>query len=316
MSLITISWTAPVGPAPDGYNIYRGTARGNESPTPINGTLVLTTSYTDTTVLPGLVYVYEVTAVKNGVESPDSIEVVAPPVPFPAVPTPPALTGLASFAVLAGTTVTNTGTTTINGDVGVAPGTAITGFTAPTAIRGVFHADDYVAIAGETALAAAYAAGQALPGAVTILGDIGGTTVLPGLYKNASSLGITGPLVLDAQGNPNATWIFQIGSTLTTAASNSDIVLMGGAQAQNVYFFVGSSATLGTNTAFSGNILANTSITAGAGALIQGRLLAINGAVTLDANEIISFPAFPASPPNIPPPAPGAPTSVIITAES
>jgi hypothetical protein len=128
--------------------------------------------------------------------------------------------------------------------------------------------------------AAGAAGGQAIPA------DIGNSTLFPGVYKTSISLGITGNLTLDAQGDPNAVWIFQIGSTLTTAAGNSQVILSGGAQAQNVFWQVGSSATLGTNTIFEGTIMAQASITLTTGATLNGRALARTGAVTLDNNQV------------------------------
>lgn len=124
---------------------------------------------------------------------------------------------------------------------------------------------------------------------IVLTGDIGGQTLTPGVYRAASSLGITGNLILDAQGNPDATWVFQIGSTLTTASSNSNVILVGGAQASNVFWQVGSSATLGTNTNFAGIVMAQASITANTNANVNGKLLARTGAVTMDGNQVIMF---------------------------
>ncbi len=188
-----------------------------------------------------------------------------------------------TFGVLAGSTTTNTGTTTIQGDVGVSPGTSITGYNTAT-ITGAFHSADTVAANAQLGLTAAYnyAASQISTGA--IVADLGGQTLTPGVYTTASGIGITGTLTLNAQGNPNAIWIFQAGSTLTTASNNSNIVLTGGAQAGNVYWQVGSSATLngGATSNFIGTILALTSISVSAvSPAINGRLLARNGAVTL-----------------------------------
>ena len=189
-----------------------------------------------------------------------------------------------SFAVLAGAGITNTGPTTITGDVGTFPTTSETGFGSVTLI-GTNHGGDAVTQQAKTDLITAYndAAGR-LP-ATAVAGDLGGLTLVPGVYKSTSSLGITGTLTLDAQGAPNAVFIFQIGSTLITA-SGSNVNLINGAQACNVFWQVGSSATLGTNSTFTGNILALTSITATTGATVNGRLLARNGAVTLDTNTI------------------------------
>lgn len=190
----------------------------------------------------------------------------------------------ASFAVLAGSGITNTGPTTIIGDVGTFPTTSETGFGTVTII-GTNHAGDAVTQGAKTDLVIAYndAAGR-VPFTV-VAGDLGGQTLTPGVYQSASSLGLTGTLTLDAQGDPNAVFIFQMGSTLTTASASS-VVLINGAQACNVFWQVGSSATLGTGSAFQGTILALTSITATTGAVVNGRLLARNGEVTLDTNTI------------------------------
>ena len=190
-----------------------------------------------------------------------------------------------SFGVLAGTTVTNTGPTQINGDLGVSPGTAITGFP-PGTVNGTTHSNDGVASGAQTDLITAYndAAGRTMP--MTVAGDIGGQTLGPGVYKSTSSLAISsGNLTLDAGNDASKTFIFQIGSTLITDAGRN-IILTGGAQAQCIFWQVGSSATLGTNSIFKGTILALTSITETTGATVDGRTLARNGAVTLDTNTI------------------------------
>ncbi len=193
-----------------------------------------------------------------------------------------------SFAVLAGSRVTNTGPTVIlTGNVGVSPGSAVTGF--PPGIvnpPGTIHAADAVAATAQSDLVTAYnaLAGLAVsPGGVLTGQDLGGLTLTSGVYFFASSAQLTGALTLDAQGDPNAFWVFQIGSTLTTASGSS--VINAGDNA--VYWQVGSSATLGTTTAFEGNIVALTSITLNTGATIDcGSALARNGAVTLDTNRI------------------------------
>jgi hypothetical protein len=197
------------------------------------------------------------------------------------------------FAVLGGTTVTNTGPTVVNGDLGISPGAACTGLPAPCTgggpgtVNGTIHSADAAAAAAQVSLTAAYnnAAGQ--PVTATIPTQLGGTTVFPGVYDSAAGdFNITGTLTLDAQGNPDAIFIFKTASTLVTAAGNSNVVLLNGARSCNVFWQVGSSATLGTNTIFRGNILALTSITATTGAVIDGRLLARNGAVTMDTNTV------------------------------
>lgn len=183
------------------------------------------------------------------------------------------------FAVLAGSTVTNTGPSTINGDLGVSPGTAVTGFP-PGTVNGSIHADDAVAAQAQSDLTTAYDDAASRKPAVSVAGDLGGLTLTPGVYKASSSIGLTGALTLDAQGNPSAVFIFQVGSTLTTASA-SHVNLINGAQACNIFWQIGSSATLGTSSVFTGDILALTSISVNDGVTVNGRTLARNGAVTL-----------------------------------
>ncbi|HLW89418.1 MAG TPA: ice-binding family protein [Terriglobales bacterium] len=191
---------------------------------------------------------------------------------------------IGNFSVLAGTTVTNTGSTVVSGDVGVCPGTAVTGFP-PGSTGGTIHLADGAASLAQATLTAAYidAAGRA--GGTSVAGDLVGQTLTAGVYTSTSSLAESGDLTLDAQGNPSAVFIFQIASTLTTG-SGSHIVLANGAKACNVFWQVGSSATLGTNSVFNGNIMALTSISIATGVNLQGRALARNGAVTLDTDVI------------------------------
>ena len=191
-----------------------------------------------------------------------------------------------SFAVLAGSTVTNTGQTVITGDLGVSPGTAVTGFP-PGTVVGAQHKADAVALKAKTDLVTGYndAAGQT-PFVDKTGQDLGGQNLTPGVYRFSSSAQLTGRLTLNGQGNSNAVFIFQIGSTLTTA-SNSSVVLINGASPCSIWWQVGSSATLGTGTQFQGNLLALTSISLTTGAnILPGRALARNGAVTLDTNRI------------------------------
>jgi len=192
------------------------------------------------------------------------------------------------FAVLAGSTVTNTGATIVHGDLGVWPGSAITGFppgivTAP----GTIHAGDSTAMQAQNDLTTAYNFAAAEPCGTNLTGqDLGGLTLLPGTYCFDSSAQLTGTLTLNALGDPNSIFLFQIGSTLTTASSSA-VVFTNGGEGDSVFWQVGSSATLGTNTVFAGNILALTSITLNTGANIGcGRSLARNGAVTMDANNV------------------------------
>jgi hypothetical protein len=192
-----------------------------------------------------------------------------------------------TFAVLAGSTVTNTGTSNIFGDLGVWPGSSITGFPPGIISGGVVHMTDAVAMQAQSDLTTAYttAAGAACPNDLSGQ-DLGGLTLTPGVYCFASSAQLTGTLTLDAQGNPAAQFIFQVGSALTTASASS-VLFDNGGQGGNVFWQIGSSATLGTTTAFEGNILALTSITLDTGASIGcGRALARNGAVTLDTNVV------------------------------
>ena len=192
----------------------------------------------------------------------------------------------ANFAVLAGSTVTNTGLTMINGDLGLWPGTSVTGFNPSGTVNGTIHAGDTAAQQAQAALTVAYndAAGRTV-GVVGVAGDLGGQTLAPGLYKSTSTIGITGDLTLDGNGDPNAVFIFQVGSALTVATSGR-VVLTNGATAAHVFWQVGSSATLGTYSAFKGTIMAYASITIATGATLDGRALAQNAAVTLDSNTV------------------------------
>ena len=191
------------------------------------------------------------------------------------------------FAVLAGSAVTNTGSTTINGNVGDAPGIAIAGLSSAVAAGGMIHASDAVTLQTQSDLTTAYdfAAGEASDFSLTGT-DLGGLTLTPGVYTFASSAQLTGKLTLDGQGDPNAVFLFQIGSTLITAGGSS-VVSVDGGTGDSVFFQVGSSATLGANTAFEGSILALADITLNTGSTIGcGRALARNGAVTLDTNTV------------------------------
>ena len=202
-----------------------------------------------------------------------------------AATTPVPLGTAANFAVLAGSTITNTGATTINGDLGLSPGTAVTGFP-PGTVNGTEHIADAAALQAQDDLTTAYNDAAAETVTATIPTELGGTTVTPGVYNSAAgTFGITGTLTLDAQGNPNAVFIFQAASTLITASA-SNVVLLNGAQASNVFWVVGSSATLGTSSTLQGSILALASITVTTGVNIQGRALARTAAVTLDTDTI------------------------------
>ena len=199
-----------------------------------------------------------------------------------------------SFAVLAGTTITSTAGGTINGDVGVWPGTDFVAGVPPVIVNGTVHLGDSIADQAQGDLTTAYndAAGRTLVSSHPT-GELGGKTLAPGLYKSASgSFDITSvDLTLDAQGNPNAVWIFQMASTLTVGTGRQ-VILAGGAQACNIFWQVGSSATLGTTSVFKGNILASTAITVKTGARLDGRALARNAAVTLDGNTLTKQPRY------------------------
>ena len=199
--------------------------------------------------------------------------------------TKPPLGVAGSFAVLGGRTVTNTGPTVVNGDLGVDPGSAVTGFP-PGIVHGAIHKADAVALQAQSDVTIAYvnAAGQPCNHDMTGK-DLGGKALTSGVYCFSSSAQLTGHLTLDGQGNASSVFIIQIGSKLTTA-SNASVSLIHGASPCNIFWQVGSSATVGTNTSFTGNILALTSISAKTGAKFNGSLYARNGAVTLDANTI------------------------------
>ena len=189
-----------------------------------------------------------------------------------------------SFGILGGSTVTNDGPSNVTGDIGVWPGTAITGFP-PGTLTGTEYAGDAVAETAQGDLTTAYNFAAAAPGGAVLPADIGGETLAPGVYKTTSaqpSLGITGNLTLSG----NGVYIFQIVSTLTTAATNSDVILSGGATAQDVFWQVGSSATLGTTTTFAGTVMAQASVSLDTGATLNGRALARTGAVTLLSNPV------------------------------
>jgi hypothetical protein len=192
----------------------------------------------------------------------------------------------ATYAVLAGSTVTNTGDSVISGDLGLSPGRSVTGFPPGEVIAGTMHVADAVALKAQNDLTTAYndAAGRPTADDVTDK-DLGGMTLTPGVYEASTAMALTGTLTLNAQGNPAAVFIFKAGSTLITAP-NSRVRFSNGGSACNVFWQVGSSATLGTSTAFIGTIMAQASATLQTTATLEGRVLARTAAVTLDTNVI------------------------------
>ena len=221
----------------------------------------------------------------------------------------PPLGAAGSFGVVGASTVTNTGPTIVNGDLGLSPGTSVTGFP-PGIVTGTIHVANPQAVAAQNAITTAYnqLAGQACNVNLTGI-DLGGLTLTPGVYCFSSSAQLTGTLTLNGLGNPGSVWVFQIGSTLTTA-SGSSVNFINGGQSCGAFWQVGSSATLGTNTNFAGNILALASITATTGAVSNGALFARNGAVTLDSNVVNVVGSCGSGPQPSPTPLPGGPGPV------
>ena len=199
-----------------------------------------------------------------------------------------------SYAVLAGTTVTNTGATTLNGDLGLNSGTSVTGTGTVTFTSGTIHASDAVSLQAKNDLTAGYLVAAGLAPTQTLTGtNLGGLTLTPGVYFFAGQGLLTGTLTLNAQNNPNAEFVFQIGSELIAASGSSVVTTNGGSilPGANVFWQVGSSATLGTTSAFEGHILALTSVSLDTGAtIINGSAMARNGAVTLQGNTITVVP--------------------------
>ncbi len=211
----------------------------------------------------------------------------------------------ANYAVLAGSTVTNTGNSTLDGSLGLWPGSSITGFPPGQVLPpGTTDTTNAAAQQAQSDLTAAYVDAAGRPLDATTTADLGNLTLAPGVYAGPSkgALGLTGPLTLDGEGDPNAVFIFQTDSELITA-SDSTVTLINGAQPCNVFWQVGSSATLGTNSVFVGNILALTSITVNSGVTVHGRALARNGAVTLN-NDTFTNAACTSTPTTTAPPAP------------
>jgi len=225
----------------------------------------------------------------------------------------PSLGAARSFAVLGASTVDNTGETAVTGDVGVSPGTAIVGFPPGTIVSGAMHAGDVAAgeAHADAALAYAFLAGMpSIPANNRSNVDLGGLTLAPGVYKFDAEAQLTGALTLDAGGDSGALFVFQVGTALTTSSGASVTVINGGADydESNVFWQLGSSATLGAGTAFTGNLLAYASVTMVTGTTLNGSALALTGAVTMDGNTVTS-PAL-AGPPVIVPGAPLAPINL------
>jgi hypothetical protein len=212
-------------------------------------------------------------------------------IPIAANAAPVNLATAQPFVVLGGAGVTNTGPSVLNGDLGVTPGTSLSGFGAPAVVNGATHANDAVAAQAQADLTTAYnvAAEQPIAPGNDLTGvDLGGLTLSPGAYGYSTSAQLTGQLTLDAHGDPNAQFVFVIGSTLTTASASS-VILTNGASPCNVFWKIGSSATFGSGTAFEGNVLALTSISLNSGVTVLGRALARNGEVTL-INDVLTLP--------------------------
>ncbi|HEX7832645.1 MAG TPA: ice-binding family protein [Thermoanaerobaculia bacterium] len=208
-----------------------------------------------------------------------------------------------NFGVLGGSAVTNTGPTVVTGDLGVSPGSSVTGFPPGTVFGGTIHTADAAAAQAQSDLTTAYNTAAGIACNTDLTGqDLGGMILTPGVYCFSSSAALTGTLTLNMQGDPNAFFLFKIGSSLTTASASSVVTInSGGATcAPNVFWQVGSSATFGTASSFQGNVLALTSITLTTGAQLSGRSLARNGAVTLDTNAVSTCSAAVAPGPSVP----------------
>jgi len=235
--------------------------------------------------------------------------------------TAPTLGAAQSFAVLGSSTVTNTGSTIVTGDLGLSPGTAVTGFPPGVVVSGSIYAANALSQSAQNALTTAYNSVVSQGCTADLTGqNLGGLTLTPGVYCFTGSAQLTGALTLNAQGNANAVFLFKIGTTLTTA-SGSSVLMINAGSACNVYWQVGSSATLGTASSLAGTIMAQASITLTTGASLTGRALARSGAVTLDTNSVTVTcpsaavcPTIVMSPPTLLPGTVGTPYSSTITA--
>lgn len=198
------------------------------------------------------------------------------------------IAGASNFAILAGSEITNIGATNITGDIGLSPGTSVGGFP-PGILNGTLYINGVLAEQAKLDLVTAYnnLTGRTSTDMVTLSGNVGGLTLTPGLYMSTSSLAVSsGDLTFDALGNPDAIFIIQIASSLTTT-SGRQVFLTGGALASNIYWQVGSSATFGTTSVFKGKVLAMESITFKTGATLDGQALTRTGAITLEGNTIV-----------------------------
>lgn len=196
------------------------------------------------------------------------------------------LGGAASFAVLGGTAVSSTGSSVVNGDLGIGPGASLGGFP-PGTVKGSVHVNDSVAALAQFSASAAYGDAAGRPATATLPTQLGGSTVSPGVYdSNSGRFDVGGPLTLDAQRDGNAVFIFKVATTLDVAAAAGQVVLIRSAQACNVFWHVAGTATLGAVSTFRGSVLAAGDITAGSGAAVEGRLLSQNGRVALAGGTV------------------------------
>jgi hypothetical protein len=225
-----------------------------------------------------------------------------------AAQTPVNLATVAPFVVLGGQAVTNTGPSVLNGDLGVSPGTSLVGFGLPAVVNGATHASDAVALQAQSDLTTAYDVAAAQPSADMTGLDLGNQILNAGAYSYTSDAQLTGALTLDAEGDPNAQFVFKVASALTTASASS-VLLINGASPCNVYWQIGSSATLGSTTAFKGNLMALSSISLNNAATVQGRMLARNGQVSLINNVIDGSMCGTSTSAPSPTPTPGTPTT-------
>ena len=291
-ALVTATFSHPMNPATINTSTFTLTSGGASASGTVSYVVatMIATFTPSATLAPSALYTATIT---TGAQDTGGIPLAAnfvwtfttSPVCLP--PAGIALGAACSFGILGATpSVTNTGPTIVKGDIGIWPAASITGFP-PGTLTGTEHKGDAVAMTAQGDLTTAYNYAAAAAGGAILPADIGGETLAPGVYKTTSSqpsLGITGNLTLS--GSANGVWIFQIVSTLTTAAGNSQVILSGGALSEHVYWQIGSSATLGTNTIFEGTIMAQASVTLTTGATLNGRALARTGAVSLDSNPV------------------------------